>query len=263
MKNAEQVFRQSLKKYYRKRFENLLKHLEDYIREGEYESLHKLRVEVKKISALLHLAEYASGKFFAEERIKVLNKLFKRSGKIRSYDINRKLAGKYCRGFTVPLMTPGQIAALKNKLSTKSKKYKKRLLHMQETCETALLKTSQKQLQEYLEIQKRGIVKFINKPNLENLHAERKRIKDEIYLDKLLPLKDNIAGEKGRLNRYIKLQGRIGDWHDTDKFISQLKAANSGKTPAGLQSENERRIKLIEKEISVWAGKKIHINREP
>ena len=92
----------------------------------------------------------------------------------------------------------------------------------------------------------------------------RKRIKEILYLYKLLPAETPELIEKRKLLYLDQLQDTIGTWHDIDKFIKSGKKTDLGipdkpKIPVALNRERKRRLGLVEKEMSTYIGGKIVI----
>ena len=76
MKSKKDHFQEKLKEYYGEKFRNLNRHLDDYAHTGHYETLHKLRVEIKKLTALIHLLENCRQKSYSPLKLKPLHKVF-------------------------------------------------------------------------------------------------------------------------------------------------------------------------------------------
>jgi CHAD domain-containing protein len=86
----------ALLKYYRKQSSSFRKNFtHTYIKAGS-EDIHQLRVDIKKLRVILHIAERTSGKKFRKKKhFKLFSGLFSIAGKVREFHMNTALAKQY------------------------------------------------------------------------------------------------------------------------------------------------------------------------
>ncbi|MDO3643653.1 CHAD domain-containing protein [Mucilaginibacter sp. L3T2-6] len=189
-----------IREYLKKEWSLMRSHLDGFLNTRDQEELHKFRVEIKKIKALLTLSENVSRTSFTNA-FKPINALFKKAGKVRSDYIKNTLTKKdqhddkeirsFCR------------------LSVKREKHIRcayRELH------SNIRRFSNKKIRRFYKEEMLSVAKKLaDRPSAEQLHECRKRIKVLLYnyalIHNALLFNLNTA--------YIdSLQEAIGTWHD-------------------------------------------------
>ena len=112
-------FKSALKTYHTQRWKNLHRLLKQYIKNYDHETLHKARVETKKINALFHFFEAADSSIQCSRQLNGLNKIFKACGQIRDHRNFIKLCDEY----------GVKISALKNEPEKSSLKHLEKKYH--------------------------------------------------------------------------------------------------------------------------------------
>ena len=79
-------------KHLGKEWEEMSIHLNSFLETGDQEELHRFRVQVKKIRAMLSLIEDASGEHAFLKNFKPVKKVFKYAGNIRDAHTTLQLA---------------------------------------------------------------------------------------------------------------------------------------------------------------------------
>ena len=197
------------------------KHFDKFIKKRDDESLHQLRVSIKKIVAVVHFIEYCDSEFDAVQ-MKSVVKIFRLSGRLRD---NRN-AHLFCAKFGI------QKSVLKKADSKQEDNFKKLKARHKKAGNLDLLREEMKkhlaplntaQLKKYLaEIMKQVIIAFQKKMSDKALHNARKKMKELTYLSKM---PGNHSGEiinKSRFELLLVLEDVIGDWHDINKFRVKL-----------------------------------------
>lgn len=200
------------------RLESIGQNLSAYTKDQNAECLHRLRVAIKKIKAVLYFAEKNyKEKYDATQ----LMSLFHKAGEIREMQINIHLLS------TVPLIPKRLIAQLKKKENILIQQFVKNgaksLLLIKnfgkETCLPEKL-PSKKAIINYFKKERKKANKIIpQQKEREVMHKYRKKIKKLMYIYNALP---------ERMQKLIKLniteintlQEKLGQWHDTYSAIN-------------------------------------------
>lgn len=203
-------------RYIKKQYREIIRIL--HLPEDAYteESFHKLRVAIKKLSALADLIQYCDKNFPTKKTLAPFRKLFRQAGKIREWQIAETLlkATTPEHSTTVwqqeyPLIVLQEKNSYFTLLSrTDLRKLKKKYRKMADTLE----QISAKQEMQYLSWKTKKIRRIIrNMPvPVAGLHALRKALKTYHYNKKyILPDK-----RKQPNKELIRLMELLGQWHD-------------------------------------------------
>jgi len=201
-----------------------LTYLNRFRKSEKAEDLHKFRVKIKKLKSMFQFItpHWKNDKVFHE--FKQLNKFFRKSGAIRDLDVGIVLLKSFKGVNSALLLKLDQnrkqhvlkfISKIdKNKVAI-SKNKKKSSIHFNPIKDVFIKKIFAKKLKPIFTI----LLKDFSKPK--KIHKARKQIKQLLYFSELVPksvaLKLNINTKD--LN---KIQGKIGEWHDTFNVKSLL-----------------------------------------
>ena len=220
-----------LHKFLRKRCHDIRRHVKDYCVHQDPEALHLLRVEVKKLKALVYLLQNSTHHHHLQ--IKGLKKLYRLAGQIRSVEINKKIL---------------QELKLENKEFDQEQQQQTLKAASEAFCQHASHNQHQIHRVEYhleknLEPIRSEKVKTFFQQGIEKLalffsaavmdeealHSARKEVKNLMYLHALLPA--SLSASLGLDTTYLdNLQTRLGDWHDKVVTLSLLKAMDNPDT---------------------------------
>lgn len=231
------------KKYFNKRWKLLQDHLLRFASSHDAEELHRLRVEIKKINALIGLTADVTGKKEIKRHFEPVKKIFDRAGKIRSATINLQLSKKY--------KITNRI--FKNKQKSIINDESKKFLDSYGNYAKILKKAEQNMQNDFADLKKNSVLKFFKEQlkkinhllgsdkNGEKLHKARKKIKILLYLHGAISKK---PADKLKINtNYLDdLQEKIGYWHDTVSVLEFLEAKK--------QKLNKSTIPDLKKQIS-------------
>jgi CHAD domain-containing protein len=261
VKNKKTYFRKKLLQYQQQSFSRLTGYLDEYAEKGKYKVLHKLRLEIKKITALINLLEYCRQMPLNPLQLKNLNKIFRLAGKVRSYKINKKIIAAFGDDSMRHLTGKNAAKAAKNKLRDAGKKYQRRMQQLNNTVSEQMAVINQQNLNAYLEGQLQHITSFQVNPHTVTLHALRKHIKEILNL---YPLADGAMMppiKKIQLARLDKLQDAIGQWHDINKLVldAQNKPDKKIKTTGPLMMERKKRLRAAQNALSAAMGRSVHV----
>jgi len=242
-------------------------HLSEAHRLGE-ETIHDLRVDVKNLRALLDLLEKITKEEFKKKAFfDLLAPLFEDAGRLRAAAINLGLLRK--------LKDPAS-APYRRFLQEEQKKTGMQFLRTLKAFDASVLdaqhaeagaaakrSTNEKVIaRAEKEIAKnyKTVKRAAGGKRKKQLHAIRKRLKIVKALSKLLEALEKKKKWKRRLEQIKKTETLIGDWHDTDALIAEIKkfmkrhAALTGVRKMKpfvkrLEEKNERRVTPIFKAL--------------
>lgn len=190
-------------------------HLKAFLGSGDQEELHKFRVQIKKVRAMLSLFENTSKQHGLLKDFKPVRQIFKYAGHIRDAHTNLQLSTRY--NLKNELFETGQQKIIEDGVTEFQHHGKKHIKHIKDAYKqlkkqltgldnSAIAGYYKKQLEE---ISGNLAVSGFN----EDMHTNRKLIKILVYNHKLA---DKALNGSVPFNTvYLdKLQAAIGEWHD-------------------------------------------------
>lgn len=230
------------KEYFNNEWKAMRDALRSFLDTGGQDDLHKFRVQVKKIRALLVLADSATGKKQLQKNFKPVRQIFKKAGDIRNAHINLKLAKEYKvedDAFVIAQNTRMEDAA--NAFKLKGEKYLEKLKAAHKTIEDRIRPISDTQINLFYSRQLHHISHSLASLRLDDsLHECRKWIKILVYNYKLA---EPVIQPKLNEDYLQDLQTAIGDWHD-NILAKDLFTANHISHQAVLARVNRKHAKL-------------------
>jgi len=203
-------------------------------------ALHRLRLEVKKIRALVELAKVRSGKR-AAVHVSGLKKMFRLAGVIR--DAGSRVRFLEERHLLSEEHREGQARSIRmatEKFTAKIHQYRKKGKKASKRLQTAMHPIHAGRVLRWYagEIIRTGV---LLSGGGDELHQARKKIKMMLYVQKILPA---AIAERVGLNRDFldELQEAIGQWHDA------VVAMTDWAVPEGLHSVHRE---CVDKEQAV------------
>lgn len=200
--------------YFRERWENFLHHFEQFAKRTNAEDLHRVRVELKKIRALLFIQKEVHDEPYKRASA-LLKKVFRLGGKIREAQVNAQLV-KHAGAGSVEFFTAHRNTVAKqskafiqfvrrnpDKLITVNTKVWKSLRRVSSS---AIRKLNKKLLEEIRSA-------YFPRMKVSALHEARKLIKRMVYMHGMLRKAD---AEKLTvpIEQLRKLEEETGKWHD-------------------------------------------------
>jgi len=220
----------------------------------DIEAIHNLRLSVKRIRVVVRIAAMINPEsFIVADQLREINKLFKRSGRLRDIQVTRQLL----IDFQNPLLDP-VIAQFDHRETKQRKKFEKALKKFDytllEDLEKSLLKvfngvSSEAVLQAgYLLLSEMefDVHKIFHSSLKEKrLHDIRTRIKDMNYLNNIFENRLPVADQLNISIERLKEVGEIaGAWHDClnlekklGKFIRKLAEDSESGSLQGIVAE--------------------------
>ena len=231
----------ALERFTKKRFKCLQAFLKSFSNKNEGEELHQIRLEIKKIKALLRLIHFIRKKFKDHKYFTKFRTIFRQTGNIRDTDLRKKLLHQYTQ-IQAPAFSsndhalklfrnhlPKHLKAVSKLEKIVGKEIKKVKSH---TYSLYLFKKNQ----ELSDILSEGL-------SQKDLHGLRKLIKEAIYLT-------SMSKKKREIDPFlIKSSGLIGNWHDKKNLILWIRshASKEKATIRTLQTESNRDIQTLRK----------------
>lgn len=223
-------------KFMKQELELLAGHLQTCAASYDTEVLHQIRVELKKIKAVLRLLQkekVGTGR----KHTALFKEIFRLAGEIRESDLH--LQWLSAQGF------PAQTATISKKIAGFQENiplFLQQLQKQQKKLIASTKKIHRKELKRFLHKRskkiRRSLYPFVQP---EQLHSLRKMMKEVVYLS---PLLDRY---KEKRQRFFKaMEEEIGTWHDKKKLRDYLESQQVGlHVEQRDQMEAERKQHII------------------
>lgn len=235
--------RKAQRAYFSKRWSALEGFLNDTERGGDAEALHQLRVQIKKLRAVLDVY----GNPVKKKELAPLKALFREAGLVRSAGIHLDLLRKLHAPDAQLRSQAIAHARLLKSFRDHIPEHRKKLNGIYGSLKAQLNGLTDSALSwQFLECLDRAAARLTDDTPETSWHEARKQIKLLLYAGALA---DNRVGEKLQLNvKYLnRLQELIGEWHDTEATHTWLESAGMGRPAIMrqlLRSRNEQAMKV-------------------
>jgi CHAD domain-containing protein len=206
------------KKYLNRKNQEWQQHLREFVATRDPESLHQLRVTLKKVKALARFTEACVGGNLIKD-FNGLKKMFKQAGVIRDAGNHLELLERF---HPAPQQYKEQQQQVQSTETEKFLRRAKKHIHKGKRAGRRLLgaihSISAVRVHDWYAVQMVATGILLTASG-DELHKARKQIKDMLYVDKLLP---ESVSESLRLDReYLdELQEAIGRWHDASIVVA-------------------------------------------
>lgn len=238
-----------IEKYYSKRIESINGILQKSPEKITEEDYHDLRVDIKKLKALMALLNFCARSFNKKTLFHPFVPIFRQAGKIRELQLEigtLKEFNLYDALTRYRLTLERQLRIEKRKFNDLNGPWMKEGISGSiHSLSHFFVKASHSEIEEFLEKQKSGLHRLLLVRTLDEdeIHLLRKKIKEYYYTARIFS-PDNEQFEK--IDRFQLL---LGDWHDTVIMQQRLhKAMDSGE----LQLAESQRVNNL---ISTLASK--------
>jgi len=230
-------------KYLDKGWEEMNIHLKTFLETGDQEELHKFRVTIKKLRAMLFLFENTSKESGLLKCFKPVRKIFKHAGQIRDAHTNLQLSERY--HLKNEQFEEGQQKIIEEgtiEFRSNGPQFFKNIKSAHKRLKKQLQKVDDSMIADYYKQQLSNIATNLAVSGFtEDMHTNRKLIKILVYNHKLA--EKALNGSLPFNSAYLdKLQEAIGKWHDNllaeelfstpelnDKpIVAKIKKVNSG-----------------------------------
>lgn len=237
------------KKYINKKWKGLKARIQTFLTTSDQQELHRFRVQVKKLKALIQLLQSDKKNDQLLQDFKPVKRIFRQAGNIRNAYVNLQLSEQYqlhSPAFTArqqQIMEQGSI-----EFKTKSFKHIKKLKRTHKRINRDVHRLDDKAIQQFYKDNLTEIEAFLQNIVFdEQLHDCRKKIKLLLYNQKLA---GSTLPKALRLNAdYLnQLQDSIGRWHDNALAIDLFKLddkPNKGVLAKLRKNDRELRQEII------------------
>jgi len=202
-------------KYLDKEWAQMNIHLKAFLETGDQEQLHRFRVQIKKVRAMLSLFDDTSKHPGLLKGFKPVKKIFGFAGQIRDAYTNLQLSARYhLKNEAFESSQQKIIEDGTAEFQHEGKKYLRLIKEVYRHLKKQLTRINDKSVAEYykkqlIEISGNFAVSGFN----EDMHTNRKLIKILVYNHKLAS--NALNGSVPFNSAYLdKLQSAIGEWHD-------------------------------------------------
>lgn len=237
----------TLLRYYKKRAKNINRLLSISPDEYSRETYHQLRVEIKKLSALLDLVKFCDKNFDQKKYFKPFEKIFRQSGKVREFQLEESMLKKYGQYSIENYLykVKKDIKKAKNDFSFIINK--KRVIKINRYFKKMVLFIKgihKNEVNNFLENKRKEINDLIRQRPLKPLqmHELRKKLKVDFYNWESL-------GQtcKDELKKGNDFQEVLGKWHDGRTVNNYLESAIIKEKT---NSEELNQLLLMDKDIT-------------
>jgi len=238
----------SIKKYTKKRFENLNQLLLKPIPKNSIDTFHQIRIEIKKLNAVSRFLEYSNIQFLHKKTRSKLELIFSDSGKIRELQMGIQFINK-----SFPEMKTNEyVGVLKKRLVKYQANFNKKFSKDEEIDNNSItkgIKIDELMLTNYIALLQKSKHQIVKGPKAlpSIIHKIRVNLKDAAYLSKWLP--SEIPNEKD-INFILDL----GEWHD---LVSLRKLLLKTLIKKEFNEVNTNQLKLVIQKINRSIGIKL------
>ncbi len=237
--------------YAHKRFKRLIDQINFYDPSQRTETLHTIRLEIKKIKALINLTNFCVKGFKAHGNFVPFRTIFRMAGVIRQTDLYYELLLHY------------QIEGVKDELIPESNNQSKHISAFRRNSGrfiTTIYGQEKKLIRYFKKIRRDDFEKYLKKRKIQSqkklypklvlneLHKTRKRIKEILYLSSIT------KKTKKKLDPFFnRIQIMIGYRHDKQMLIPLL--GNNWTEVKRLKAECRADLGEIERVVSGYYGR--------
>jgi len=198
----------SIKKYTEKRFENLNQLLSKPIPKNNIDTFHQIRIEIKKLNAVIRFLEYNKIQFLHKKTRSMLKLIFSDSGNIREIQMGLQ----FIKTAFPKMKTNKYVGILKKRLEKYHADFTKKYSEYEEINKNSIfkdIKLDKIMLTNYIALLQKSKHQIVKGPKAlpSMIHKIRVNLKDAAYLSKWLTYEK--PNEKD-----IKFILELGEWHD-------------------------------------------------
>lgn len=217
-----------LKKYLKKREKSIIALLKKPRRLYTPNTFHDLRVEIKKLKAIHEIINFCSPEFKKNKVFKSHKQIFKQAGKVRDIHIEEAMLKKY---FNTSLLKKYRSDLREHRLKEQNTYFsivnKKPLTKLNKTyseIRSFIGDVNKKKVNEYLNEERKKIIKLQNHLLKPKAHELRKLLKTFNYNQKIFA-----SNKQNKLPQLETLTELLGKWHDGVITVTNLNKAIKGK----------------------------------
>ena len=210
--------------YFRKRLKRIKKFHEIMQKEITKEGVHELRIEIKKVKALLMFLRWGQHKFQAQKYYRPFKAIFKKAGDVRTLQIESEILQRY-----ISDSSDSYLAVTHQQIFEKTEDLKKmfksdilrKLRQHKREISYALKMITEKRMRRFLKLKVKKLERLLEDYIFkeQRLHIIRKNFKRFYFIVKMAYPK---AALPEPWNRLLEL---LGEWHDNQVVIEHLRKA--------------------------------------
>ena len=249
MATAPASFAESISAYHDERWRDMNKALRQVGKKADEVSVHRARVEIKKITALYQFIESCEQDMDSRRELKPLRKIFRLLGRIRDHHRALALCRKYKVGTVIFRKEAKEIQKIPAKIKARVEKHKDDLKKIKKKNARRLRRSNSTLWKSYLHKKQEAISRIVAAhPPVEELHQARRSVKYLLYDTHLSGGNAEDIVKPADAERLDRLQDAIGDWHDLLIFAERLRQIDyEHARPRAYASITAAVVKLVKK----------------
>ncbi len=209
-------------KFTDRQIKSLINHLKKYGRSWETETLHQIRVDIKRIKAILEASSVCTNGFKAHKNFIPFREIFRRAGDIREPDVLNKLQSEQQGNESKDNPLTENMEALCAAFESDIPEFIKVARKNGDKLAIVTKKVHRDDFKQYVRKKKKEVKsKLYPKLRMNIIHKVRKAIKEVIYLSEV---EGKLKGEEAKF--YNEMQDAIGQLHDKQVFLELQKNKN-------------------------------------
>ncbi len=221
-----------------------MKHLH---KSNDEETIHKLRTEIKKITALYELINYSDKDFNDKKILKPLTRIFKLLGRLRDHSNALSLCLDFKIDISILDPERHKLKGTHKKIIVLTEKPKSDFRKIEQSASKHLHHTDTDMWEKYLHKKYSEITKALSKPlTAEELHETRTAIKKLIYNAGIY---SSEIIKKEELTRLDQIEKHINQWHDASVFCDKLDEMNFKIAAPEIYAAVKKKEQLLMKDI--------------
>jgi len=209
-------------KFAHRQFKSLISHLKKYRDHKKSETLHKIRVDIKKIKAILGVVNASEKRFKAHKNFIPLRSISRKAAEIRDREVHAQLLMK--DKMDKDELRPGYANEQKLITSFESNipSFIKTAKRKRNKLKTDVKQVKKNDLRRYLHKKRNEIQsQLFPRPKMRFIHKTRKVVKEVVYLSEA---NGNLTSKE--IEFYNKMQDMIGTLHDKQVLLQLLRKQN-------------------------------------
>lgn len=235
--------------YAKKRFKRLKAALKNYAKTGDPELLHNIRVDIKRLKAILNLIKYQEKDFEAHKVFIPLRTLYRACFAVREPLVMEELSSKLPNNAKLQFTpSPKTIRLFKKNIPG----YLRLVSAQRKIIDKAIKKVKAKSYSRYL-LRKKKIIKEQLTPTFiaSELHKTRKIAKEILFLEAMTLKKSE------RDPFFAAIASSIGIWHDRCVLIESIRSEDTANAQIKtLHYQNIQELKKIRNVIEEYYNRK-------
>ncbi len=216
------------KSYFLQEHQKCCKYLRAYRQKRTNENLHQLRVSIKKIKAVIVMADRISDQSLIEQYFSAYRLIFKKAGAIREIALQQKHFAKAAANTKLKNTNRNELIKLNKEFVTSTPLLLKEVQNNKQQIAKSLALIPYKAINSYCTQRIKKLPKqWKQVKSKEEIHKFRKKLKQVLYCTQLLNTHDRkeLLSTK-KITQIDTLQNLIGKWHDHVVLLQKMQIAD-------------------------------------